>query len=200
MKLPVALIVFSLPIAIVLTNLLALTFSDYTYKNYFASGQDLNSALNIVNYLRVGTAIGSDFFSNQAVKHMVDVKSLFDSTKIANALTLLVLTGTTVFFFSKKRLREMKKGVVLGIIILTLLILFVFTLSLLDFNYAFIIFHKVFFRNDLWLFPPNDSLVKLFSISFFVYFTQTLITNILLTMLIILILLKFIPKNDSKSN
>lgn len=199
-KFPAIIIAFSLPITIVLTNLLALTFSDAIYKSFFQNSEEIHLALNVVNYLRVGIGLDPDYFSPQAITHMADVKNLFNAAKAANALILFLLFATALYLTSKKKFKQLKRGILLGTVINILAILSVFILSVLNFDFAFVLFHKIFFRNDIWLFPSDDTLVNLFSLNFFIFFVQKLTVNILLTLLIILILLKFTPANDSKVN
>lgn len=199
-KFPAIIIALSLPITIVLTNLLALTFSDAIYKGFFTNSEEIHFALNVVNNLRVGIGLDSGYFSPQAITHMADVKNLFDAVKAANAIILFVLFATALYLISRKKFKQLERGILLGAVITTLAILAAFIMSILNFDFAFVLFHKIFFRNDVWLFPPDDTLVNLFSLNFFIFFIQKLTVNILLTLLIILILLKFTPTNDSKNN
>ena len=73
---PQLLIALALPVTIILTNLLALTFTDNTYKTYFKDGEKIHYALNIVSFLRIGTPLDKTYFSPQANTHMQDVKKL----------------------------------------------------------------------------------------------------------------------------
>lgn len=200
MKGLIILIAFSLLITIVITNLLALTFTDSLYKTYFKNSEDLHYAMQVVDYLRLGKLMDDQYYSTQAISHMEDVKNLLNFAKITNVVALFLIISNILILAKKGRYKIIKKSFIAGAIISTLSILALFISAIMDFNYSFVIFHKIFFTNNNWLFEPGDHLVQLFSLHFFVFFLQKLATNILITILALLAVVKFIPKNDSKSN
>ncbi len=197
---PQLLITLALPVTIILTNLLALAFTDNTYKVYFKDSEKIHYVLNVISFIRVGTPLDASYFSPQANVHMQDVDKLFECVKIANAIALFALIAPCLYLGHKKKFVQLKKGVILGLILTTLTVLLIFISALLNFNGAFTIFHEIFFRNDDWLFAPSDTLVTLFTLDFFTFFFQKLTTNILATIFALLICVKFFPKNDSKNN
>lgn len=200
MKVASILISIFLPFSIFLTNFLALSFSDTIYKSFYKNSEELHYALKAVDHIRLGRELNSDFFSQQAIVHMADVKKLYDLAIRANAVIVLILFGSIFNLIAKKNYRDLKEGIISGLIIATLVILLVFISTLVSFNESFIVFHKLVFTNNLWLFPPGDNLVKLFSIDFFTYFLEKLTINILITILFILISIKLIPKNAAKNS
>lgn len=194
------LIASALPITIILTNLLALAFTDNTYKVYFKNGEKIHYALNVVSFLRVGTPLEKSYFSPQANAHMQDVKKLIEGAKITNTIAIFVLIAPSLYLVHKKKFMQLRRGIILGLILTTLTVLLIFISALLSFNNVFTIFHKIFFRSNNWLFVPSDTLVALFPLDFFTFFFQKLTTNILATIFALLVAVKFIPKNDSTNN
>ncbi len=200
MRFVIVIIGLAIFVSIVLTNILALTFTDSLYKTYFRDSEDLHYAMQVVDYLRLGKPLDDNYYSAQAISHMADVKKQVDFAKITNVVALFILISDVLYLAKKRNYKIIKKGLILGIIISTLGVLSGFICASLDFDFSFVVFHKLFFTNDNWLFAQNDNLVRLFSLDFFMFFSQKLITNILITMLTLLVLVKFIPKNDSKNS
>jgi len=198
MKLSLIIALFFLP-TVVMTNFLALSFSDFIYKDFFKDPEDLHYVTNVTNYLKFGQKLNDKYFSQQAVQHMSDVKNLFNTAKAVNASVLFVFLSFIIYSIYKKKYVFLKKGLILGVIISTLVILLILICSMLNFDISFVIFHKILFRNGLWLFEPNDSLVKLFTEDFFILFLEKLVLNISVTLFLTLSVIKLIP-NDSKSN
>lgn len=193
-------IAICLPIVIFLTNFLALSFSDFIYKSYFTSSEDLHYAMEAVDFVKLDRELDPEYFSDQARLHMADVRGLYNKAKAANAVLVLILFATVIRLVYTKRFGEIKKGMVGGLIVATLFILTIFSLTLISFDQSFVVFHKIIFTNNLWIFPEEDTLVKLFSLDFFTYFLEKLTTNILITMLVTMVLTKLILKNVTKSS
>jgi len=94
-------------------------------------------------------------FSAQAQEHMQDVHRLF-----------LIGLGILVLLFVI--LWKNHAYVEYTFVLWWFAAIFVLSLFLqAHFTVAFEIFHKIFFWNDLWLFPSSDLLVQLFSEDFF---------------------------------
>lgn len=200
MRLRILLIAFSLTTAIILTNLLALIFTDNTYKKFYQSDKQIYYVLNVVNFIRVDKKLDSTYFSTQAMVHMQDVKVLITGAKLINVFAQFILFSLILYNILKMQYAQLKRGIILGIITTTLLVLFTFILALINFNYSFVLFHKIFFKENNWLFVPDDNLVKLFPIDFFTFFIGKLTTNILITVLLLLVAVKFIPHDNAKHN
>lgn len=152
---------------------------------------------NIIGFLQNKAALDERFFSNQAIRHLADVKKsvkmatgFFYFTLLAAALTLLTLLfkkdyASIVFSFFTSS-------------IATLLFILALGVGLQKaFDPLFIKFHQITFQNDLWLFPPDDNLIKLLPKEFFVLFAQRLALNILISSLL-LVLVSFILRKFAK--
>jgi len=193
-KLLTIVIAVLLPVAIIFTNLLALTFTDSLYKTYFKNSEDLHYAMQVVDNLRLGKPMDDNYYSVQAISHMEDVKNLVNFAKITNIVALFIIISDVLYLVKKRNYKTIKKGLMLGIILSTLCILATFICASLNFDFSFVVFHKLLFSNNNWLFAPDDRLVRLFSLDFFNFYLQKMITNILLTILVLLAIVKLIPK------
>ena len=102
----------------------------------------------------------TDFFNEKERTHLNDVKSL-----INQAMYLLYISIFLLIILLILNLKNLSRIFLVS----GLLIIFFILISLfINFDYFFILFHKISFRNDLWLLnPETDNLIKLFSIGFF---------------------------------
>lgn len=207
MKISQYLLIIFLPIMIILCNLLPLVYNNgfYTtiykkeniYQNFRSTAEVDNATKELISYFRGQNNLDGNFYSTQSILHLADVKNIFDALIIINALSIISVCATFSYLNLKKKRSVIKKSLVLGCIATTCLLLVVFILSLLNFDTFFLYFHKVLFRNDLWLFNQEDNLIKLFPIEFFIAFTKQLTINILISVLLILLVAHLLPKHDS---
>ncbi len=112
----------------------------------------------------------TEFFSEQAKEHMVDVRNLFlMAITIRRVCLIMILVGLLFLILTKQQFGKivskcfnLTSAVVAGIgIVLSVLVS-------LNFTHAFTIFHQIFFRNDLWLLDSEDTLVNLVPEGFFI--------------------------------
>lgn len=102
-----------------------------------------------------------DFFSEREKVHMADCKALFDGVFAIRKAAAVIFAALTVALAVKKKFsldRLIKySAVVSGIILAVALVIGI--LAAVDFNACFIVFHKLFFSNDLWILDPAEDLV-----------------------------------------
>ncbi len=123
--------------------------------NYFFNGQRFVSVKD-----ENGETV-KDFFTKDEILHMVDVKNLIRFSLFLFAVSLFF--SALCFRFVKDK-RNLLVGVSLAGMIFTSIL---FLVSIFDFSDAFILFHKLFFRNSLWLLPANTKLIEMFPEKFF---------------------------------
>lgn len=109
---------------------------------------------------------GSSLFGAQEVFHMAEVRLIF--TWLARAAVSLL--GLALLLSLWKDTRVFKDQLLGFFSLLGLLLLIG-----LFFDRAFIIIHRVFFDNDLWLFPWDSQLIILLPQKFFYYFSLLII-------------------------
>jgi integral membrane protein (TIGR01906 family) len=93
---------------------------------------------------------GQVVFSNQALIHMRDVRTLYTGGQIIAWIIFGLWLGIGIYFiFNFKRIRPYLfkySMIVLGIILVVLLIIGI--VAIIDFDYAFVLFHKVLFPDE----------------------------------------------------
>ena len=119
---------------------------------------DRNDLENIVTEVNGETR---DFFSEREKVHMADCKALFDGGFAIRKTAAVIFAALTFTLAVKKKFsldRLIKySAVVSGIILAVALVIGI--LAAVDFNACFIVFHKLFFSNDLWILDPAEDLV-----------------------------------------
>lgn len=177
-----------------------ITFSDWIYefnweKNNISyktnlSKTDLNEASDqIKDYFKndqekINIVINRDksfkLFNQREIDHMVDVKNLIKSTLLFEKISLFIIFFYLVLFSYKKRIKRLS-SIIIRIIHRSLLIwsgimLIIIFGMIINFNASFVLFHRIFFRNDLWILDPrNDYLLIMFPESFFLEISITII-------------------------
>ncbi len=142
--------------------------SDFQKEEYISyTGQIIRYLFNVNKSLIIVNSSGESldsFFTTDEIEHMKDVKRIFEIVSLVYVLSFLVIA----FFIGKVKYRELNLSGEISIILLALLL---FTVSL-NFDEAFILFHRVFFRNNLWLLPYDSNLIKLFPEEVFSNFSK----------------------------
>lgn len=199
------LIIICTPIVVIFSNLLFLVFNENVYVDIYQKTSIYNqidknlvnqSTKNLRGYFRGRNNLEHKYYSEQAIFHLKDVKNLLQLTQI-----LLILSTTTLLIIisllvGKNQFQLIKDGLILGsMATMGISFLFVIILSL-NFQQSFILFHKIAFSNNLWLFDETDNLIKLFPIEFFTTFAKQLAINIIATSALVATFSFLIVKND----
>lgn len=116
--------------------------------------------------IRIKTDAGMrDFFNERELIHMKDVRDLFlkgmQFRYIALMFALFVFVYCRFGIFREKKafLKATGKGLLIGTAAFFGIMLILSVIFMVDFNSAFITFHKIFFDNDYWLLDPRTSLL-----------------------------------------
>lgn len=134
--------------------------------------------------LHVFTTMGGEyreFFTEREIAHMIDVQGLFIGglwlRRICLAITVICLAGLAVWAnrdADKKadRLSAMSvllpKSLCIGTGIFFAVVIALAGIISTDFSHYFIVFHHIFFTNDLWLLDPRvDMLINIVPEPFF---------------------------------
>lgn len=98
--------------------------------------------------------------------HFEEVKRIFDIIQILCMITGVISLVMIYQNIKDKEYRYLKLTSVFAIVIPTILGF----LASLDFDKAFVIFHKIFFRNDYWIFnSATDPIITILPESFFMH-------------------------------
>lgn len=162
----------------------------------FGDPSEVNSQTDsLIGYYRGKNQLDHKFFSKQAILHLAEVKQLLEFSSKLLYLTGFASLVLLVLLVIKKRYESV---LISAIISSTATIAFMILLSIGTLNFfdpLFVKFHELFFKNNLWLFPPDDNLIKLFPQQFFIEFASRLAINIIITSATIAIVSWVLKKN-----
>ncbi len=102
--------------------------------------------------------------SPSAARHFAECKVLFDFFLIAGAAALPLCVLLTVRFAVAKRYGSIMAAGLISLVIPVVFVLF----ALIDFDTLFVIFHKAFFNNDMWIFDrATDPVIDILPEAYF---------------------------------
>lgn len=208
MKYLAILIIVLIPMAIIFANisLLATNYNFYLkiYKEQniyddFSDTSILNRATsNLAGYFRGKNMLDVKYYSEQAIMHMKDVKDLLNIAQTITYGSFFLLMLLVAYLIYKKQIDKLTKAFILGTVS-TIILTTVIAVSLaMNFQKMFIYFHLALFRNNYWLFDESDNLIKMFPQKFFVSFAYNLVTNIIVTCLVLLLVALIFKKINDK--
>lgn len=207
-----------LAISIILSSLSIAISSKSQDRKYFHDFQVENNIVDVTNrtqeeldtisqdltsYLQIGKdSLLEKHFNQKEVAHMRDVFDLYELNRKVNniALTFVILS---LVLLTIKKLRRSVFSICLkylfGILIFSA---FIGLIISFDFNKYFVMFHEVFFDNDLWLLDPNtDLMIQMLPIDFFIGIALrifTLFLTILGTIMIAMGIEVYVAKKKNK--
>lgn len=102
-----------------------------------------------------------DFFTEREKTHMADCKVLFDGGFAIRKGAAVVFAALTLLLVFKKKfsLRRFLKYAALFSVIIAAGAGILAIAASIDFNGCFIVFHELFFNNDLWILDPAEDLI-----------------------------------------
>ncbi|KOA19813.1 hypothetical protein CLHOM_19020 [Clostridium homopropionicum DSM 5847] len=130
-------------------------------------------------------------YSKYGQIHFKDVKNIFTSIDVLLIVTGLLNVFGLIINLKRKNFNFLKQTSSI-LIILPIILL---TAFMINFDAFFTIFHKIFFRNDYWIFDPElDPIIKILPKEFFYHSALLIVILIIL----IIIFLKLLYKKLSK--
>lgn len=142
-------------------------------------------------YLQTGEdSLLKRHFNDREIAHMSDVFKLYELNRSVTSISVTFIIITLVMsliFKNKNRLNKKTFFYILGIIILSIVIVFIVSK---DFNKYFIKFHEVFFDNDLWLLnPETDLMIQMMPLDFFIGMAKNIFIYFVLSLIVIMMIL-----------
>lgn len=114
--------------------------------------------------------------SPAGIQHFAEVKAIFVTFYYLLAITFVLLLTLLIFSWKRKHFINLK---ISGITTVILPLLVGLACSI-NFDRAFVLFHKIFFRNDYWLFDPmTDPIINLLPSEFFLHCAIVIIVIVL---------------------
>ncbi len=121
--------------------------------------------------------------SASGLQHFTEVKDIFTSFYVLGAITLAL---GIIIIIQKAKNKDISYLLVSSITAIVLPLILGMYLSI-DFDRAFILFHKLFFKNDYWLFDPStDPVITMLPDTFFLHCAILIISIVLLSSIIFL--------------
>lgn len=121
--------------------------------------------------LQVDTVVAGQlrgFFSTREIAHMADVKNLFLGGMTIRRWAIAVCAVCFCWMLLRRRLTRLPKVLLWGISGILILCAVCGGIVATDFHKYFVIFHHIFFDNDLWLLDPKtDLLIRIVPQPFF---------------------------------
>lgn len=128
--------------------------------------------------------------------HFEEVRNIFQNiNKLAKILMIVSLVG--IILNAKNKNIKILKTTSITLIIMPLLLAIP---VLLNFEKSFIIFHKLLFRNDYWIFSPDlDPVINMLPEEFFFHAGVMILMLILLVSILLLIMYKLRKSSKIKT-
>ena len=153
-------------------------------KDYFKNDQEKIK----ISVVQSGRTI-LNLFNQREIDHMIDVKNLVKATLLFEKISLFFIFFAIVIISYKNGFKQLF-SFLFNIVYKSLLIwssIFIIILFgiIINFNATFILFHKIFFRNDLWILDPrSDYLLIMFPERFFL--------EVCLAILLVFVIINFL--------
>lgn len=112
-----------------------------------------------------------EFFNEREIAHMEDVRGLFLAAIALRRACLIGIVGILAFlYFTKADIKRiLPRTICAGTVLFFLLLAGLAALISTDFTKYFVIFHQIFFNNDLWMLDPGtDLLINIVPEPFFI--------------------------------
>lgn len=102
-----------------------------------------------------------EFFDDREIAHMEDVRGLFLAGLALRQASLIVIAAAVVLLFALKAdvKRVLPRMICAGTVLFFAILAALAAIISTDFTKYFIIFHKIFFNNDLWMLDPSTELL-----------------------------------------
>lgn len=144
-----------------------------------------------------------EFFNEREIAHMVDVKDLFLKAMALRRICLGIAAGCILLLFTRYRSevrRTLPRMLCAGTGLFLLLTAALAGLISTNFTKYFIIFHEIFFTNDLWILDPRtDLLINIVPEPFFMDTAARIGITFALMVAALFIICIFFIKTEKKS-
>lgn len=130
--------------------------------------------------------------SQAGLQHFSEVKNIFTSFYILAAISLTAAVIIIIYKAKRKEYSYMPVTSLTAVLLPSILGL----LMMVNFDQAFIIFHKLFFRNDLWLFDPStDPVITILPDTFFLHSALLIIFFVIICSLGLYIIYRILKRH-----
>lgn len=128
---------------------------------------------------------GQPAFNARELRHMADVQDVYWSLTIAGVIAALLWIGvSTALIASGRGYPLIPAALFSGSVFTVGLLAAVASFMMLSWGRFFTAFHRLFFEGDTWIFPPSDTLIRLFPIQFWIDVAALLVGLLLIQSLL----------------
>jgi integral membrane protein (TIGR01906 family) len=121
--------------------------------------------------------------SEAGLIHFAEVKKIFTFFYILGAVTLIAGIGIIIYKHRKRDISYLLVSSITAIVLPLIIASFLF----IDFDTTFLVFHKLFFHNDSWLFDPEtDPVINILPDTFFLHCALLIILLVLIGSIVFL--------------
>jgi integral membrane protein (TIGR01906 family) len=118
------------------------------------------------------------------LQHFAEVKTIFTAFYYIAAVSIII---SLLIIFYKRNKKENSYLLVSSITVLVIPLITALG-SIINFDAMFLLFHKIFFRNNLWIFfPDKDPVITILPDTFFFHSLLVIISFILLGSILLLV-------------
>lgn len=129
--------------------------------------------------------------SPSGIQHFKEVKNIFTAFYILAGVTLAAATAITIYKAKRRDYSYLKASSLTAVILPSTVGL----LLAIDFDTSFVIFHKLFFSNDYWIFDSvTDPVIKILPDTFFLHCALMIIILVVLGSAVLYLIYRFLKK------
>ena len=139
-------------------------------QDYLASNADISLLANLE------LDDGQPAFNQRELRHMVDVQAVYQGLTIAGIAAALLWAGAVAAVVATGGPDRLFPAALVNGSLFTLgLLAVVGAFMLVSWGQFFTTFHRLFFEGTTWIFPPSDTLIRLFPIRFWIDIAATIV-------------------------
>ncbi len=174
--LKISAIILFFPFCLLLMTLLfgfSLNFYEIEYDQVISiqkisKTEALLNANDVYDYLN-GKKYNLNFrYTDKELLHLKDIKIIIFWVKLFTLILFVLICIILILIYKKKGIGVLIKTIFYANAISFLAFLGIGVVLILSFDWIFLLFHQIFFRNDYWLLDPNtEMLINFFPPQFF---------------------------------
>ena len=131
--------------------------------------------------------------SPSGIQHFEEVKDIFVAFYWLGAFSIIAAIGIIIYISRNRDISYLLVSSITAII----LPLIVGLLLAIDFDTSFLIFHKIFFNNDYWIFDPiTDPVITILPSTFFLHCAFLIIAFIIISSMILFLIYLYLKKRS----
>ena len=139
----------------------------------------------VVAYAGSGGSGRLSFLTLKERNHMGDVANVFANARVAAGMLWVLAAIVSVVYLVTGRWRQVLKLLKWAVVIAEVVLAALLIVSIVDFDWLFSKFHRLFFPQGNWLFSPGSKLITLFPERFWLLSTEVLVTGTVILLAVV---------------